>query len=1728
MTINFNIPPYNDDFDENKGFYKILFNPSRAVQARELTQLQTILSTQNKVMLEHFFEEGSMIIPGQIAYDSRYSYVKVETQYLSADINVNNFLNKEITGQTSGVKALVINVAPVSSPDPNTLFIKYLNSGTNGTQATFSDGELLETNDDIPFFVSTISSDATGFGSAANIQEGWYFVNGLLAKVVSQSLVLDKYTNYPSYKVGLEIQSSIVNAGQDTSLLDNALGSPNQSAPGADRFKVELVLTKRAIDGSEDDENFIELLRLDNGEILKKVVSTEYALLEDTLARRTFEESGNYTVKDFKLDVREHLLSGNNRGKYTVAQGGSEAKLALGIEPGIAYVNGYRIQTTGTRYIDVNKSRATRHQNNGNLNVQLGQFVVTNNIESIPNFTSYPEIDLQNAVTVTPGTAAGTKIGTARIRGIELNSGIAGSGTETYRIYLFDIKMNASQNFSAVRQLYLAGAVPFTTDIVLASSDLAEISQAARNVSIFRFPNAPIQSVRATDLSVDTLYTVKRVFEGTTSSLTISFNAGVNEIFDSFNPADWLLTVTSGDDEGEVINLIGKVTIQGTPTGKEALIDLSGDLSGDASVRLIAPIFKQVAQEKTKTLQTDTNQFTTPTATMILSRADVFRVTGIFDSEDPGVNAVNTDLNITDRYNIDSGQRDNFYDRGRISLKSGQSAPTGRVLVEFEYFSHGAGDYFSVDSYSGQIPYVDIPSFTSSNGSVYDLRNCLDFRPRINNAGTGFTGTGASNIEQVKPNSNIIADYFYYLNRIDKLAVDERGDFVIIQGIPDITPKPPSDLDNALSLYQLSIRAYTFSTNDVITDFIDNRRYTMKDIGRLERRIENLEYYTSLSLLEKETAAIQVVDPITGLNRFKNGFIVDGFNEHGVGDVLSPDYRCAIDRARKELRPPFNEQNATLEFVEGSSSHFQKTGDLITLPYTKVPFITQPYASRIENVNPYAIFTFLGSIQLNPETDFWKDTERQPDLNVNLPDNVDVISQIANASGFTGTQWNSWQDQWAGANRVVDQSVSSTKVTGPNVNEFGQGWPIRFDTTTRTTFAQEVGQTRTGVNTTIVPRTVRTSIGDRVVAVELIPFMRSIPIQFTGTRLRPQTRVYPFFDDEAVSQFCRPLSGVNNDPLITDANGKIEGIFTVPNTDAIRFRTGERVFRLTSSATDLDDNTTAAQARFVAQGLIETQQETILSTRVAQVDQRSVSENRTITRVSQTTNVETGEYFDPLAQTFINEERGGCYVTDIDLFFRTKSESIPVTVQLRSVVNGYPGPFVFPFGEVTLNPEDVNISEDSTVATKFTFPSPVYLIPNVEYCFVILSDSIDYECYVARIGENQVGTEELISEQPYMGVMFKSQNSSTWTADQTQDIKFTLFKAQFDTSTQGLVTFQNVNIEPRNLRANSFETTESSDEIVVHQFNHGLIENSKVIIEGVATGTYNGIPHTELNGEHTVVECDLDTYKIEVTSTATASGKTGGSGARAFVNMPMDIFHPMIQETRLLNTQTAWAARTTSWRHPHGNQQAYIKQASFEPIQVNDNNQFTNPRCIYSDINEEDYMGGNKSFELQGILFSSNPNTSPNIDLQRCSVIVVQNLIDDAEDGNVHNFVDEITGEGGSVKCKYVTKRVTLNEPAISLRIYAGVSKFVENDVELYYKIKPADDTNRFEDIDWTLATVAKGGTSTNDESRFEEWEWDIDELEPFITFAVKIVFRSANPSRIPKMSDFRAICLGT
>ena len=411
---DFNLSPYYDDFSESKNFHRILFRPSFAVQARELTQSQSILQNQVENVSDHLFEKGAMVIPGEIGYNINYYAVKLTsfTDTIGVGVTLSDFVGLQLTGVTSGVVAKVINQVATDGTDPNTLFVQYETSGTNNTSTKFTAGETISVATTLSGTATTVTAvvDSCSTGAAAYVAEGVYYINGFHVEVAEQTLILDKYTNTPSYRVGLLVTESFVTPNDDGSLNDNAQGTSNQNAPGAHRFKIALTLTKKTLT-AVDDANFVELLRLKAGILQNQVRTTEYAVLEDTLARRTFDESGDYAVRDFDLDIREHLNSGNNRGIYTSANGGLESKLALGLGAGKAYVKGYEIETIGTTFIDLNKARDFDTQNNFTTKFDVGNFVNVTNIFGAPDvgFVSgsteaFKRINLYDTLTGSRGT----------------------------------------------------------------------------------------------------------------------------------------------------------------------------------------------------------------------------------------------------------------------------------------------------------------------------------------------------------------------------------------------------------------------------------------------------------------------------------------------------------------------------------------------------------------------------------------------------------------------------------------------------------------------------------------------------------------------------------------------------------------------------------------------------------------------------------------------------------------------------------------------------------------------------------------------------------------------------------------------------------------------------------------------------------------------------------------------------------------------------------------------------------------------------------------------------------------------------------------------------------------------------------------------------------------------------------------------------------------------------
>ncbi len=926
------------------------------------------------------------------------------------------------------------------------------------------------------------------------------------------------------------------------------------------------------------------------------------------------------------------------------------------------------------------------------------------------------------------------------------------------------------------------------------------------------------------------------------------------------------------------------------------------------------------------------------------------------------------DRDIRNNFEFDPGQRLDYVDFSALQRKEGTEAPTRRLTVVYNHYVIDAsdpGDFVTVNSYDSDLYSDSLPFIGGRYGS-----DIIDLRPRVTTTVPGRSpwefearqfvpGTSSSSHVLAKDKSFNLS-YNYYLGRIDKLFLSKEGIFTLSQGVPSDWPKLPNTIDNALEVATIHLPPYLYDTREVNMTFAKHKRYRMKDINQIENRLKNVEYYTSLSLLEVETSGMNLKDPQTNLDRFKSGFFVDNFKSVSSGDVTNRQYKASIDPVDGRLRPQHyttsidlllgseaivgaatsSNPSADYRFAEDlGDKNVKRIGDVVCLNYSDVIYLENKFATRIENVNPFAVVNWIGQVELNPATDTWIETRRTSatyDIEGSYNSTMGVTGADSN-TGLSPVDWGAWETTWTGQSSTMGPSLySQTKTTLTGTSTVrgkyvcGKGIPItttknyqdaktdfREQTTTTTT-----NQTRQGIQFRVGERFDTTSLGDKVVNTEVIATMRSRNIEFVTRRLKPNTRLYPFFDNIDMAKYVvpklveitmvsgtfgagevvegsRPNSntdairfrlanqnhkyGPYNNPdqvykqnpyepsssisstyssttsllnvdtaslelqsasgfygyiatgmklvgqssgaiatvsairLITDKSGTLIGSLFLPDPtipSAPTFNTGTKTFTLSTSlvnSTISGFTDSSGEANFTASGTLQTVEASTLRMRNADVQRIPSSEDRTLTDTSKRLTVGTTfsnrsttqtRWVDPLAQSFEIPDINGVFLTKCDVYFKAKdTNELPVTLQVRTLQTGLPTQEILPFGECILDPDQVVLSEDGSKATTFTFPAPVYCEGGGEYCLVLLSASNEYYVFISRMGEEDVTTVNsadsekiIVSSQPLLGSLFKSQNGATWDPSQLEDLKFNLYRADF-TSEEGRVNFYNPDLD---------------------------------------------------------------------------------------------------------------------------------------------------------------------------------------------------------------------------------------------------------------------------------------------------------------------------------------------
>jgi hypothetical protein len=1669
---------YRDDFKDSDNFHRILFNSGRALQARELTQLQTIIQSELGRLGKHIFKEGAAVNPGGVTVNTEYEFVKLDTTTNQLPATITDLVGVEFTSASS-IAFRVIEVVAATGLDPATLYVAYTNtsSGISGSSPVrVAPGEEL-TSSSFTLTVqatNTISNPAVGQGCKVSIHSGDFFAQQHFVFAEEQSKIVSKYTNKPTLSIGFKVTQDIITSSDNNTLFDNQGATPNLSSPGADRYRIKLTIATR--DEINSDENFIEVAKITNGGITAQVTAVDnYNQIDNVLALRTREESGDYIVKPFEL-----LFETNDS---------DNTKLDFIVSAGTAYVDGYRAYTGGDTIITLDKPRTIVGQNNQVVAANYGSYIlVSNNNKGIPNVNSFQDMNLRSAV-----SHGGSSIGSARVRHVEEDGA-------NYRLYLFQIQMNAGQNFADIKSI--GDSSTDYWNLVL-ENNKAVLKDAANSSLLFELPTIRPQSI--SDISL----TVQRRFSTSTNSsgnATISLTA-TGETFSDTS----LWTMGAGDSAVDI-------TASASGAGTQSANIINAGLNQDP-FEVLAYVNKSAGVVRSKTLTSRTQTITPDgSGNCILDKADIYSFDVIKDTDSDGDS-------ISPIFEEDNGQRDDFYDLGKLNLIAGNTAPSS-VYVKYKYFEHGAGgDFFAVNSYTGQVAYENIPAFTKADGNVVNLRNVLDFRPVVNSSST--FGSGASVNELPRPTDLITFDVNYYQGQSAKVVIDTDSRIDVILGDAAVTPKLPKSPESAMDLFNVTMNPYVINDNDVEAEMLNYKRFTMADIGKLEQRVSSLEETTALTLLELETSQFDVFDS-AGLSRNKSGFFVDNFKDQRRSFVNSPDYKAAVDPSRKQLRPSFTNRNTNLFY---DSDHTENSnvvikGDNIYLKYDEISYLNNEFMTGTENVNPFAVVQKRGFLELSPASDEWFETVFTEPI---------VVDGGFEQGNVTGQIWDDWSFNWSGATGFeVGEQLGDTLEGG---SQFGTAI-TSGNTVTTPIFRVDQSVKVQGL------RTKTEFIDEEGVEVNrtFIPYMRTRKIFFKAQGLKPNTRHYPFFSNKSVSSWVkqeafRNISTLDSDystgynnltqhpntpttSLLTDANGKLEGSFFLPHTSDVKFACGDRTFTLIDiTANNEEDCTSIADAKYYAQGITIHRQQTVLSTRLVDL-------NVAATTVSLGARVETRRRGkDPLAQSFIVEDLEGVFITSIKVRFQSKPAqgATPVVAQLRPMVNGSPSADrIVPGSTVFKPPSAITVSEDGTSVTTFTFDEPVYLTGNEEFAIVLLSDSNEYNVYVAEAGEFILGsTEKKLTKQATLGSLFKSQNARTWEPDQTKDLTFELMRAQFVSTGTAIIE----NSSPPRVNAfSSISTTSGSATVNIRLNDHGFIVGDDLKIEGAAA--VGGIAANNINGVRTVTAVDGDNLQFVSGSSQTASASTTGGGS--FTLDRQNMFETMLVKVENIlppSTKVDLSAKLTSGKSLAGNETAYQKETSYSSYPINRNIYFSTPKLLSTKRNSDVNLGANIRSNTFKVDFTSvSDKVTPVVDMQRTSISTIHNRIDQ---NNAINTVAETNARGGSSLAKHLTRPVTLAEKAKGLKIMLAANKPSAAAFDVYYR---TNNSGRLLDQDFILINPEAAMPSDDNPSVYRDYRYLPGgiggNLDDFDQFQVKIVMKSTNSAKAPRFGDLRIIAL--
>lgn len=1425
IKTNLNIDPFFDDFDASKKYYRVLFKPGYALQARELTQLQTTLQNQIEEFGDNIFKEGSIVRGCNFTELTDLKYVKVTDDidpldYIERTVELEDGTIREYYYELvddNDLRAVIITAAAgfvSQTPDLNTFFIRYLNSTDAGVQEFTAGGNLtveefyIETdantevetvvgptaNLNVTTTVAPSLTNPVGDSFGLTVAEGVVYQRGHFLYVDEQTIVVTKYVTDDAGEpidpndrnCGFYIDESIVTSQIDTSLADNATGSPNERAPGADRLMLVPRLVALDTSVADADSDFFTLVRYQNGQAVQIRDVSQYNVIGDVMSTRTSEAHGDFTINEFSFDILRQPWTWDADGDANTANTTTNEITAV-MGPGVAYINGYRIENKAEQSFRINPiaNTDTETLNDQIVSFDMGTYkTVTDSNGWVGDIRSGQYMELLDANS--------TVIGSMVIKGLSKERVYPIPGTirmDTGKKFRWVVGLQDPNGGGGVIEFDYKSLVPGVSDGLIFDTDVF----AAKSLSNFRFPVRNFQTGVA-------------VAANGTITLNVKPNVNEPEIF----------TADSLNDVFVVANNSVSLGVSNTSLSGNSLI-IDTDAGGantvtvyyNAEIQPDAPLVKQSRQAYV------TFHYLDSKSNYTLGLPDVYSLVSVVG--DDGVDYTNS-------FKLEDNQHANWYDHSFLIKRPHRVSPPNGTLLTVSFmvyevdFTTGAANFFTIDSYANTTVEELLP-VARTDGTVLDLRNCVDFRPyRIADitietdansapyiANTATHAKPAYNVELFANTASYFfpafdtvgtLDYTYYLGRTDAICVDAGGNFSLVEGEAATNPIPPEVKDKAV-LAHVTVPGRPALTEEEATDAgleklavtVTGRQitptYTMKDIADIDKQVQRLTYYTTLTMLEQATKDLSIKDS-DGLNRFKNGIYVDTFDDLQFAKLGDTEFDASIDEGEGTMGPALDTfqlklrrsstSNTSIFDADDEEEDTVKIATLATNAEKRV--IAQPYATSIRPVSTGA-FKYIGRVYLQPDFSSMYNYWTKPKIARALRKEEKGIATESDVNLQKYVSYTSTSKSW-------HEDVRYDNLNGQTTN--------RKDNVSTTVYSLKNSTADT-----------KGKIGSGYVLSErMIPFMAANRINVRIWGLRPNTRHYFFFDRRNVTDYVRPAKNVNGkftpygkfgNSVKSDANGKLLAEFKLTGGT---FYCGSRFLNVM----DVDDwdsrkaATSRGRQKYTAYQYSIRKTGSTPSLRRVEYDFNKVETNKSVANRSVNVTDDDVEANSPLAQTFFVKRQmtGGAeciHLSKINLYFRRKSATSGVRIDIREVQNGYPTTDILPFSSVHLERSDVNVSSDGTVATTFTFDAPIRVDAEKEYAIVVQADADDpdYQLFTSKAGQRNKSNNKKVNQDWGDGTLFSATNGSAWKSYQSEDMKFDIYRYFFSAQT-GTVTME--------------------------------------------------------------------------------------------------------------------------------------------------------------------------------------------------------------------------------------------------------------------------------------------------------------------------------------------------